>query len=112
MLDRKGKREQVRDALTSVMQRPIGVTFEIDVNAVPAAPAAPVANTAPATAATPQAPVAPRRAAAPPPPPREPDPPAAPVQRVTPELVESIRSTQPLVKALMDELGAQVIKVE
>jgi hypothetical protein len=31
---------------------------------------------------------------------------------VTPELVESIRSTQPLVKALMDELGAQVIKVE
>jgi DNA polymerase III gamma/tau subunit len=108
MLDRNGKREQVRDALTNVMQRPIGVTFEVDPNAAPVEPPA-----RPNTPAPPQQQQPPQaRRPAPPPPPREPDPPAAPVQRVTPELVESIRSTQPLVKALMDELGAQVIKVE
>jgi DNA polymerase-3 subunit gamma/tau len=119
MLDRNGKREQVRDALTNVMQRPIGVTFEIDPSAPPAAPAPSAPAAALASSASPpqqqqhqlqgRRPVPP---SSPPPPPREPDPPAAPVQRVTPELVESIRSTQPLVKALMDELGAQVIKVE
>ena len=32
--------------------------------------------------------------------------------RVTPEMVEQIRASQPLVKALMDGLNAQVIKVE
>ena len=31
---------------------------------------------------------------------------------MTPEMVEQIRATQPLVKALMDGLNAQVIKVE
>jgi hypothetical protein len=114
MLDRNGKREQVRDALTNVMQRPIGVTFEIDPNAAPVAPrtAAMAAAAAPSAPSPNQQQPQSRRPAPPPPPPREPDPPAAPVQRVTPELVESIRSSQPLVKALMDELGAQVIKVE
>jgi len=32
--------------------------------------------------------------------------------KITPELIESIRSAEPLVKALMDELGAQIVKVE
>jgi len=31
---------------------------------------------------------------------------------VTPELVQSLREKEPLVRALMDELGAQIIKVE
>jgi hypothetical protein len=39
-------------------------------------------------------------------------PPAPPVVKITPELIESIRSAEPLVKALMDELGAQIVKVE
>jgi hypothetical protein len=38
--------------------------------------------------------------------------PVVQAQRITQELVDNIRSTQPLVKALMDGLGAQVIKVE
>jgi hypothetical protein len=31
---------------------------------------------------------------------------------VTPELVQSIRENEPLVRTLMDALGAQIIKVE
>jgi hypothetical protein len=38
--------------------------------------------------------------------------PQAPAVKVTPELIESIRESEPLVKALMDELGAQIIKVD
>jgi DNA polymerase-3 subunit gamma/tau len=103
MLDRNGKKDVVRDALSNLLQRPVGVAFEIDAEVAPAAPgpAAPAAGR----------PAPPPRRPAPPPPPRE-EPPSAPVQRVTPEMVEQIRSTQPLVKALMDGLNAQVIKVE
>jgi len=46
-------------------------------------------------------------ASAPPPP-----PPGPPAIRVTPELVQSLRENEPLVRAVMDQLGAQVIKVE
>jgi hypothetical protein len=38
--------------------------------------------------------------------------PAANVVRVTPELVESLKSSEPLIKSLIDELGAQIVKVE
>jgi hypothetical protein len=43
-----------------------------------------------------------------------PPPPVAPVNvvRITPELIESLRASEPLIKGLMDELGAQIIKVE
>jgi DNA polymerase III gamma/tau subunit len=95
-LEQNGKREMVREAMSKALQRPVGVTFQVD---APAADAP-----APAKAA------APARRPAPAPAPREPDP--VPVQRVTPEMVENLRATQPLVKALMDDLGAQVIKVE
>ena len=33
MLDRNGKKDLVRDAMTSVLQRPVGVTFEVDAEA-------------------------------------------------------------------------------
>ena len=105
MLDRNGKKDLVRDAMSNLLRRPVGVTFEVD--AEPESPAAPSA--AQAARPAPQPPQARRPA---PPPPREPEAPPAPVQRVTPEMVEQIRATQPLVKALMDGLNAQVIKVE
>ena len=44
--------------------------------------------------------------------PQPPAPPQPPAVKLTPELIESIRDSEPLVKALMDELGAQIIKVE
>jgi hypothetical protein len=41
--------------------------------------------------------------------------PAAPAPaavRITPELKELLRNREPLIKALMDELGADIVKVE
>jgi hypothetical protein len=34
------------------------------------------------------------------------------VIRITPELKESLRNSEPLIKAIMDELGADIVKVE
>jgi DNA polymerase-3 subunit gamma/tau len=101
MLDRNGKKELVRDAMTQVLKRPIGVSFEID----------PVISDGVAEATPPVAAVA-RPARPAPRLQREVEVPSAPMQRVTPEMVESLRAEQPLVKALMDSLGGQVIKVE
>ncbi len=115
MLDRNGKREQVRDAMTRVLKQSIGVKFELDASpaAREASPPAPAANAAiganPGPAGAQRASGAPART----------PPAAAPVPstpsagaRVTPELVQSIRENEPLVKALMDELGATIVKVE
>jgi len=104
MLDRNGKKELVREAIARVLKQSIGVRFEVDPAAGGEAAAAPVAP-----AAAPEPRTAPHRARA-----AEPTPPApqAPAVKITPELIESIRSAEPLVKALMDELGAQIVKVE
>jgi hypothetical protein len=98
MLDRNGKREQVRDALTNVMQRPIGVTVRDRPQRRAAVRSARCRCRSASTTAAPPQQSRNRRSnsvlnrgsggPAPPPPPREPDPQAAPVQRVTPELVE------------------------
>jgi DNA polymerase-3 subunit gamma/tau len=134
MLDRNGKKDIVREALSSVYGTPLGVKFEIDaatgeVAATAASPAgsapprpAPNGNGSTATAApapvtarsvepAPRAPVR-REPAAPPPPARPEPPPPAPSIRVTPELVETIKSSDPLIRGLMDELGATIVKVE
>ena len=103
MLDRNGKKDALRQTASALAGRPLEIVFEVDATGAATAPGESVAP----------APAAPARRHAPaPPPPREPDLPIVPVQRVTPELVESIRANQPLVKALMDNLNAQVIKVE
>ena len=102
MLERNGKKEIVREKLTEVLGRTIGVKFEVDENAEAAAasPAAPpAARPAPA-----------RPAPSPAPPAEEPMPQVAAV-KITPELIESLRQ-EPLVKALMDQMGAAIVKVE
>ena len=38
--------------------------------------------------------------------------PAASAVRITPELIESLKSSEPLIKTLIDELGATIVKVE
>lgn len=114
MLDRNGKKEIVREAIARVLQQSIGVRFEVD-----AGPDAAEANAGPILdpmdrggdrSANEKASV-PRSRTAPP----EVVPPRAlpaPGIKITPELIESIRGAEPLVKALMDELGAQIVKVE
>jgi DNA polymerase-3 subunit gamma/tau len=100
--DRNGKRDVIRDALTQVVNQGVGVRFEVD----PAAdddnagepPPAVAAPDPPAT--RPTRPDRPRAAQ-----PAAPPPPAAAPVRLTPEMVEELRKV-PLVKALMDELGA------
>ena len=98
MLDRNGKKDLVRDAITRVLRQSIGVRFEVD-----AAPEGePQTEQAPATVAGTGSPEVTR----------PPAPPPTPSVKITPELIESIRTAEPLVKALMDELGAQIVKVD
>jgi hypothetical protein len=108
MLDRNGKKELVREAIARVLKQSIGVRFEVDPAAegeAPAAPAVPAPQAAPVRAQA-------ARAQSGPPEVAQPAVQQAPAVKITPELIESIRSAEPLVKALMDELGAQIVKVE
>jgi hypothetical protein len=102
MLDRNGKKDLVRDAIGRVLRQSIGVRFEIDEapEGEPEPAAAP--GSAPAPVARTGSPEVTRPAA----------PPPTPAVKITPELIESIRAAEPLVRALMDELGAQIVKVE
>jgi hypothetical protein len=102
MLDRNGKKELVREAVARVLRQSIGVKFEVD--------AAPEGAETPRDPLPPPAPDVQRRSASPEA--TRPIAPPAPVVKITPELIESIRGAEPLVKALMDELGAQIVKVE
>jgi hypothetical protein len=46
---------------------------------------------------------------------REVEPPPAPASnliKVTPDVIETLRNNEPLIKGLMDELGAQIVKIE
>jgi DNA polymerase-3 subunit gamma/tau len=101
MWERNGKKDTIRDALCKVLNKSVGVKFQIDADAPAPSDAPPAAPTIrrqqPAAAAQPQAPAA------------APEPPSI---RITPELVDSLRTQQPLVKEVMDRLGGQVIKVE
>ena len=108
MLERNGKKDLVQEKLTEVLGRAVGVKFEVDL-AVPIE-----AGNAPAEAAAPRpaTPARPTPRAAPQPAPLEtPSAPAAPSVKLTPELIESLRG-DPLIKSLMDNLGATIVKVE
>ena len=98
MLDRNGKKELVRDAITRVLRQSIGVKFEVEQLELSPEAEAPAGR--PEAVQSPVVPVA------------QSPVPQAPAVKLTPELVASIRESEPLVKALMDELGAQIIKVE
>jgi len=107
MLERNGKKEIVREKLAQVLGENIGVRFEVDANAAAEpAPAAPAAPTRPSSA-----PPSRTAAKATPPSPEQPAAPSQPAVKLTPELIDSLRN-DPLVKALMDQMGAQVVKVE
>jgi hypothetical protein len=100
MLDKNGKKELVRDAITQVLNQNLGVKFEVD---------APPSDDRCDLAELPQTarPAATRLEQVAPPP-----APATASIRITPELIQSLRESEPLVKTLMDDLGATIIKVE
>jgi DNA polymerase-3 subunit gamma/tau len=99
MLDRNGKKELVRDGLSKVLGQPVGVMFEVEPEVLAAVPAAPMAKTVVRSAAQPVE----RTADVP--------APARPAP-VTPEMVDEICRSSPLVAALMQTLGATILKVE
>jgi DNA polymerase-3 subunit gamma/tau len=106
MLERNGKKDLVREKLTEVLGHAVGVRFEVDASAE--------APTAPAEAAAPRPAIQSRAVSRPAPQPAPSEPPPAPVApaiKLTPELIESLRN-EPLIKALMDNLGASIVKVE
>jgi DNA polymerase-3 subunit gamma/tau len=104
MLERNGKKDLVRDTLSNLLRESVGVKFEVDPDAAEPAPAAD--RVAPRPIAPAPQPSQNASSTAP-----APAPPAAPTVKLTPELIESLRK-EPLVSAFMDELGAQIVKVE
>jgi DNA polymerase-3 subunit gamma/tau len=103
MLERNGKKDLVRDALSKVLDQAVGVRFEISdavVAPVPAsvasAPVQPAKKSTPAAAPSPQ------------PVPAE----SSNSVRVTEEKRAELYKTVPLVKAVVDQLGGSVIKLE
>jgi hypothetical protein len=111
MFDRNGKKDQVREAFSKVLQQNVGVAFDVEAeeSAAPAGVAtmpAPVASPAktPAKAGSPA--IAPVRREIPAP------PPAPAATRPTQEQIDALRSSDPLIKALMDDMGATIMKIE
>jgi DNA polymerase-3 subunit gamma/tau len=101
MLDRNGKKEQIRDAFTQVLGESVGIAFECDSEAIAEAPATP------ATVPPPQVSVA-----ATPPPQKQQNMPADSQIRLTAELCASIRDSDPLIRAVIEELGGEIVRVE
>jgi DNA polymerase-3 subunit gamma/tau len=102
LLERNGKKEIIRDALSKVLDQPVGIRFEIADTATPAAPAPP-----PPEAVRRHIPTA----TAPPPPPAVAFD-SGNLVRLTEELRARLYQTEPLVKAVVDQLGGSIIKLE
>ncbi len=106
LLDRNGKREAVAKAFTQVMKQETGVRFEIDEGMADALPPAVKANGSPPptafrpAAAGRPAPIAPQSM------------PEVPTVRLTQEMKDAAYRDEPLVKAIIDELGGEIVKIE
>ena len=113
-----GKKDLLRDILTQAVGKPLGVRFEVDEESAAPQPAGDddgsasrgvAANGAtrvqPASAPPRVVKTVQREIEAPP-------APAPNLIKVTPEVIEILRNNEPLIKGLMDELGAQIVKIE
>jgi DNA polymerase III subunit gamma/tau len=97
MLDRNGKKDLIRDELSRLLEKPIGIAIEVVEQTEPeAAPQSqrprierPVVNQSAPTPAI-----------------------AIPTIRVTPELKTELREKNPLIAAIMTELGGDIVRVE
>jgi DNA polymerase-3 subunit gamma/tau len=101
MLDRNGKKDLIRDGLSQLLGKSVGVRFVVDETETAEAEPAKQTQSAPS----------PRAAARPAAPPEPAMPAGPPVIRITPELVEQLRQ-DPLVAMVMDKFNATVVKVE
>jgi DNA polymerase III subunit gamma/tau len=99
MLERNGKKDLIRDGLSKIIGKPMGVRFEID-DSPEAESAAPPKSAAPVA-----------RAARPAPPAEPPQPAGPPAVRITPELIEQLKQ-DPLAGSVMDKFGATPVKIE
>jgi DNA polymerase III subunit gamma/tau len=110
LLERNGKKDLVRDAISRVMNQPMGIGFEISDVAAPPPPVAVEMKPVPAPAPRPTANVSQRAAptALPPPPVVE----SSNSIRVTEEIRSNLYKTNPLIKAVVDQLGGAIIKLE
>jgi DNA polymerase-3 subunit gamma/tau len=106
-LELNGKKDLIRDSLTKVMAQPMGVRFEISSSAATPTVPAPVAKSAPA----PVPPVQPARRASVAPPPMVAQESSNSI-RVTDELRENLYKANPLVRAIAEQLGGNIIKFE
>jgi DNA polymerase-3 subunit gamma/tau len=110
MLERNGKKDLVRDAISKVMEQSVGVRFEVAEQSDTANPAtSPVMK--PPTAAAPPRPEPPRPATA-----RTAQPPSPPETsntiRITDEIRESLYKNDALIRAVVDTLGGSIIRLE
>jgi hypothetical protein len=114
-----GKKDLLRDIMTQAVGKPLGVRFEVAETG--AATDNGDGSAAAAAAAVMPPPSATRVQSSPPPRGARPvqreiePPPPAPAQslmKITPEVIETLRNNEPLIKGLMDELGAQIVKIE
>ncbi len=112
MFERNGKKDQVREAFSKVLKQNVGIAFDLEpdeeaTSSVATMPA-PASQTKapPAKAGSPAQISAPVRREIPAP------PPAPAASRPTQEQIDALRESDPLIKALMDEMGATIMKVE
>jgi DNA polymerase-3 subunit gamma/tau len=100
MLDRNGKRDVIQSELSQLLGEPVGVKFLVEAEAQsPVSARTQVAVTTPRPIVHREIRVAP----------------APPVQqgiRITPELREELKSAEPLIRTLIDDFGAEIVKVE
>jgi DNA polymerase-3 subunit gamma/tau len=121
MFDRNGKKDQVREAFSKVLKQNVGIAFDLDpddagssVATMPApvvatqvkAPPATRPSSSQAKAGLPAQMSTPVRREIPAP------PPASAASRPTQEQIDALRESDPLIKALMDEMGANIMKIE
>ena len=104
LLDRNGKKDLVRDGLSKLLGKPVGVRFMVDEAVGDVEAVGVVPPSVPAPRAAPHG----TRASAPVEPPTPAGPPAI---RITPELVEQMRQ-DPLVALVIDKFNATLVKIE
>jgi DNA polymerase-3 subunit gamma/tau len=113
LLERNGKKDLVRESLTKVMGRPIGLRLVIDETLTEPEPVRPAASAhnSPTPASRAASSAAPSSRPAPAAPVEPPAPAGPPPIRITPELVEEMKKSS-LVSSVMDKFNAAPVKVE
>ena len=98
MIDRNGKKDVIRDELSKLLDKPVSLAIEVSEHAEAIAMPQPAPQKRAIPASAPKAAI-----------------PSAPIStglRITPELKQELREKNPLIAAVMTELGGEIVKVE